>query len=343
MSERTRHINNKPDEGIRYRTMNSFENETVFSSDDSALFETIGDYMIGRLDLEEINNDPALPCTQESVREMISDYKKKVSGNKENEKFIGEILNREGSEKGLTDEIKFIKQEINDNKLNDITAEWVKEWHEKKQKIGIRDPKTEEIRDFITGAINSPVTEPVKIFDDVSRKSSGRSLFARYTVLVAAALIGAFILIRTLLPSSDPEKLFNSYYKPFEAISPVTRSMNSNETDNYSSAIESYKTGHYQTAAIRFANSLQKDPSATSPHFFLGLSQLALRNYDQAINLLSGVANDPGEYRKEARWYLGLTYLKTANTQKAIECFDYLAGSDGFYRERSEKILRRLK
>ena len=39
--------------------------------------------------------------------------------------------------------------------LKQITSEWVKDWQEKKQKIGANDPESEERRDFITGAINS--------------------------------------------------------------------------------------------------------------------------------------------------------------------------------------------
>ena len=343
MSKRIRQINDKPMDGIWNRTRNGFQNDLVADSDDSALFENIGDYMKGRLDLEDVSNDPALTDTKKAVKKMISDYTKNISGNKENEKFIREIFSGEESETGLTDEIEFIKQEIDNNKLNDITAEWVKEWHEQKQKIRLSDPKTKEISDFITGAINSTSSEPVNRMNDVSEKGSGRSLFVRYATLSAAALIGIFILIRTLLPSSDPDKLFNSYYKPFNAISPVTRSLNSNETDNYSSAIESYKTGQYESAATGFTSVLEKDASVASPQFFLGLSQLALGNYDRAINLLSGVVNVSVEYGKEARWYLGLAYLKTANKQKAAECFEYLARSDGFYRDRSEKILRRLK
>jgi tetratricopeptide (TPR) repeat protein len=150
-------------------------------------------------------------------------------------------------------------------------------------------------------------------------------------------------LIRSLLPSSDTGKLYNTYYKPFDAVSPVTRSINSNTTDNYAAAIESYRTGNYQQAAIMFAELLQKDQFVVSSQFFLGLSQLAINNNDQAINLLTATANNSGEYGKEARWYLGLAYLKTENRLKAAECFEYLAGTGGFYKERSEKILLRLR
>ena len=111
----------------------------------------------------------------------------------------------------------------------------------------------------------------------------------------------------------------------------------------FSLAIGSYKTGDYDRAAREFSETILKDPSVVSPRFLMGLTQLALKNYDQTITLLTGVVSDSGEYAKEARWYLGLTYLKTGDKQKAAECFKYLAQSEGFYRERAENILRRLK
>jgi TolA-binding protein len=302
-------------------------------SEDCALFESIGNYMKGQSDLDDVHNDLAFQSTQEAVKDMISDYNKNKSGNRENEKFIRDIFSDEFSAERLSDEIKSIKQEINNNNLNEITADWVKEWHEKKQKTGTTDPKSEEIRNFITDAISSPKKEPVKT----------RNLFIRYASLSSAAMIGIFILLRTLLPSSDSDKLFSTYYKPFEALSSVTRSINNSETDNFSSGIESYKSGNYPKSAAEFAGLLEKSPSSVSARFFLGLSQLSLGNYGQAENLLSAVLKEQGEYAKEARWYLGLTYLKINNKQKAEECFGVLASSDGYYRERSEKILRRLK
>jgi hypothetical protein len=343
MTKRIRNINGEPADTVRHGTSNGFENDYVSDNYDSALFETIGQYMKGRFDLEEVKNDPAFSDTQEAVREMVREYNENIPGNNENERFIKEIFSGEGSEEGLEDEIKFIRQEINDNKLNDITAEWVKEWHEKKQKMGGRDPKTEEIRNFVTDAINSLEKEHLKSLIDGRKQISQRGLFVRYASLSAAAMLGVFLLIRTLLPSSNPEKLFSSFYKPFDAISPVTRTINNNPADSYSSAIASYKNGDYEKASAGFASVLEKDPSAISAKFLLGLSQIASKNYNKAINLLESVANDGGEYGKEARWYLGLTYVKTGNKQKAAECFKYLARSEGFYRERSEMILRRLK
>jgi TolA-binding protein len=310
---------------------------------DQVLFDIIGESMKGYLDIEDVKNDPALSATQEAVRDMMSDYNRKLSANRDNEQFIRNIIEEEKLVYKISDELKYIRQEIDDKNLNMITSEWVKEWHEKKQKAGEKDPISEERRNFITEAINSPVAETDNNTIDGHRKSYKSRLFVRYISLSAAALIGVFLLIRTLLPASDPENLFNTYYKPFEAVSPVTRSINNNGPDVYSSAINCYKTGDYQGAVAGFGIVLSKEPSSGDSRFLLGLSHLALSNYKPAISELSDVANASGEYVKEARWYLGLSYLKTGDSQKARECFESLVSSDGYYRERSEKILRRLR
>ena len=339
MIRRIKHINKRPADVIReQKASNGFDEDIMSDNNDSALFKNISEFMKAHLDIEDVKSDPSFSRTKEDVKEMIVDYNQNISGNKDNEKFIREIFSGVVTDKNLDDEISHIEKEIGENKLNEITSEWVKEWHEKKQSIGVPDPNTEERRDFITRSIKSEA-EPVKILPTGERKRSSYDTSS----LSAAALIGAFILIRTLLPSGNPDKIFDSYYKPFDAVSPVTRSMNNNETDIYSLAIGSYKTGDYDRAAREFSEIILKDPAVVSPRFFMGLTQLALKNYDQTINLLSGVVNDSGEYAKEARWYLGLTYLKTGNKPKAAECFEYLAKSTGFYRERSEAILRRLK
>jgi TolA-binding protein len=288
---------------------------------------------------------------------MVSFYSRSTA-NKEKESFIRNNFDKQERESTLTNEIANIRLEINENKLNEITADWVREWHEKKQKIGVPDKKSEEIRSFITDAINTPVGDPeqtpannsqsiidenivIKSISTAPAKGRNRSLFIRYSSLAAAALLGVFILIRTLIPSSDTTQIFESNYMPFDAMSTITRGINND--DAYSNSIEKYKTGDYQTAALGFAAALKNDPSSISTQFYLGLTNLALKNYEQAENLLSKVVNNSGEFGKEARWYLGLTYLETGNKLKATECFKFLAGTQGFYTERSEKILRRLK
>ena len=85
------------------------------------------------------------------------------------------------------------------------------------------------------------------------------------------------------------------------------------------------------------------DTSVIAPRFLMGITQLAMGKYDQAIHLLGSIAGRSVEYRKEAFWYLGLTYLKTGEKESAANCFEFLSKSPGFYCDRSKKLVRRLK
>jgi TolA-binding protein len=161
--------------------------------------------------------------------------------------------------------------------------------------------------------------------------------------LAAAAIIGAVFLIRSLLPSDDPQKIFNKYYEPFRAVSSVTRSTGSGERESFTKAIGSYKAGDYKTAATGFSEAMLNGTESFSAGFFLGITEIELGNYDKAIDLLGGVVNRKSEFTKEATWYLGLAYIKSGNKIKASECFESLARSPGFYSSRSEKILRLLR
>jgi tetratricopeptide (TPR) repeat protein len=335
-----------------------WDDDLNFNNEDSELFETIGDYMKGRSDLNDVMNDPDYLKTKKIVRSMIS-VNNGSSLNKENDLFI-----RNSFERGdLKKEISGIRLEIDQKKINEITADWVKEWHERKQKLGMNDPKMDERRSFIfeamqdserldqdTGIRAQGMKENVETLLTVSsnaeksserNKTLRRSLIIRYSSFAAAAVLGAFMIIKTLSPS-QPEGLFTSYYKPYELKSVVTRG-SENTSNTFSKAIEDYKSGNYQTAALGFNQALQADPLSVSKKFYLGLSELAIQNYDEAANLLSSVVSNSAEFSKEARWYLGLAYLEKGNDAKAAECFKYLAENKGYYSERAEKILRRLK
>jgi TolA-binding protein len=273
---------------------------------------------------------------------MISDYQENAVHNKNNEKFIIDSLADEPPEEKFINQVSEIKDEIRRNNLNDISSEWVKEWNEKKQMNGNKDAKTEEIRNFIAGALKEGISSDKQTFER-NRKLFGSSQATRYTSLAAAAVIAAVLLIRSLIPSDDPQKIFSKYYEPFNAVSSITRSAGTGESESFSRAIISYKSGEYQVAAAGFTNAMSGGTESNSAIFYLGVTELQLGNYDSAIKLLNEVANQKNTYAKEATWYLGLAYLQSGNQIKASECFEILARSPGFYSRRSEKILRLLR
>lgn len=351
MKVQIRHTDNLP--GLKTEAGNKygFGDEMMADYEDSVLFRNISELMKGLIDLGEVRKDPGLSDAREIVKNMMADYNHNFTRNKESERFVREGLCTAESESEsesnpgsfLNDEIKSIKQERDKNNLNEVTEEWVKEWNYRKLKAGVADPKTEEITSFVTGAMASSENKHEKEDHDYNLKKPVNRSFRRHVSLAAAAIIAALMLFKVLLPSPNPLILFDSFYKPFEAVSPVTRNIDNIGRTDYSTAIVLYKAGNYPPALAGFDEALKADPEAVTPKFFAGLSHLALGKYEEAVKDLSVIADKPGEYTKEAKWYLGLTYLKTGRVSEATACFEYLSKSGGFYGNVSEKILRRLK
>jgi TolA-binding protein len=317
--------------------------DMLLSPADSALFGKISEYMKGLFDIEDVKSDPGYASATDIAVMMITGYKENSARNKDNEKFISDSLAEQTTDGKLREEIGRIKHEINQSNLHDISSEWVKEWHEKRQKNNGRDTKKEEIQSFITSSLNKEESRAEIRSDDRKRRGSGKSLITWYTSLAAAAIIGAVFLIRSLLSSGDTQELFSKYYEPFNAVSDITRGTGSVGSISFSRAIENYKSGDYLAAKTGFSVAMLDETTSLPACFFLGITEIELENPGKAIDLLEGDASRQGEYTKEARWYLGLAYLKSGNKLKASECFELLAQSPGFYMERSEKILRRLR
>ena len=340
MSRQAGHI----DENFETDTGNNnwLDDIILFRPEDSELFEMLSEYMIGYLDLEDVRNDSDLKGSENIAREMIKDYRSNNNRDIADETFIREAIAGNEVDDSINKEIREIKQEIEKNKLDGITAEWVKEWHEERQKNSGRNAHAAEISDFITSALKNENNEPEIDLTRERKRGLSRILW-RYTSVSAAAIIIFVIIIRTLLPSNNPEKLFNTYYKPFNAISLVTRNSNPDLYENYIKAVEMYRLGNYQGAAVGFSDAIERDNLAIEPRFFMGITELALGNFDQAIDILSVVTNSSAGYSKEAQWYLGLAYLRTGEKEKALACFELLNQTQNSYRERAEKIVRRLR
>ena len=342
MGSRIRNINDSNREDPLNDERGWFDDSMPVSSEDRDLFNAISRYMMGRNDLEEVNNDPDLPVAEILAKEMINDYQSKRRRNNDAKNFVRNAFAEIKQIEDINEDIREIKSEIGENNLDKLTAGWVREWNEQERNKTAMDPKSKEIRDFIKGSIEGDEHGHETIGIRGRRHNRLSRSLIRF-ILPAAAVISVFIGLRILLPAGNPDRLFNLYYEPLKAISPITRTIEPDNQFGYIQAIERFNAGDYTGAAIGFSDALQKDNTDFAPRFFLGLTHLALENYDNSINLLSEVTLHQGIYSKESQWYLGLAYLKTGETEKALACFEPLAKNPGFYQALAEKIVRRLK
>ncbi len=319
----------------------AWDDELAQTPGDALLFGRISDYFMGNKDIEEVMNDPSRDEACEMAAPVVSEFTGRKSHDNEIRNFIQVSLAKEDTDRLLNEEIVQIKQEIKDNNLESISSAWVKEWHEKKQKES--EKKTREIQNFVTGSLQNEIKSPVINNNESHNSHQGRSRVLRYASIAAAAVLVFAFLIKYFIPSGNPDKIFSRYYEPYYAASLATRSSGPGGDESLGTALESYKSGNFQLAAVEFSNALLQEPDTDLPRFYLGVTFIELNNNDRAVRLLESLAGRPGEFNKDAKWYLGLVWLKTGNREKAVQCFDDLTRDTGFYTERSEKILRLLK
>lgn len=323
----------------------SLDQDLLYKLEDPALDAKIKYFRKAELELQEILIDPGLKLARhESASMIISFRERKKTSSGEIETFVKSSLDHSGTQ--ASEDLKEIKAAIAENDINDISAEWVSEWHRKKQ-MEVLNPANEERKRFIASALSEKQAEKQtaneelhseKVAPVVSIKKnqgSGRKII-RVTTVAAAAMLGVFIAIRTLTPSGNTEKIFDSYYKSFTAVSTTTRGENIDKSGIYNSAINYYKAGNYALAEAGFTASLKADPGYGDPLFYLGLSQIETGNIDRAIDNLTAAAGTSANVKKEATWYLGFAHLKKGDKIKARECFLSLTNEDGFYRESAE-------
>jgi TolA-binding protein len=318
------------------------ENDILLPEEDKELFGMIGEVMKGKFDIEDAGNDPCFAETDRMAADIVSEYNKKEKMNRELEKFINAGVSFQNDPGKIGEEIKDINKEIKEIELDTIAADLVGKWNDQKQK-NIKDPVKKEISDFVKGAADR-LTNAVPESEGSNVKRAGRSIYIKYISLAAAVVAGAIFILKILLPSADPEKLFTEYYQPLSAVQSVTRGAgNDAASAAFSSALESYRNGRYEEAFLGFSDITAKDTSFLPARFFAGLTDIALGKYDQASQLLKEVAGRGSEYTKETFWYLGLTLLRTGDKESAAGYFSKLSGSPGYYSDRSGEILRRLK
>jgi TolA-binding protein len=324
----------------RNRINNSdFWDNRALSGEDVSLSLRIDEFFRSEMDITEVKSDHAYAETDRAAKVIISDYQKSIH-KAEDERFIRESFAGLNTDDDTIDEIREIRDEIRRNRVDEVSSGWVKEWNTTKQRngAGIKD-----IQEFIKRSFNETRERSGQKPDQSRKVLKTRSLVIGYVTVAAAVLAGVIFIIKSLVEPGDTERLFNRYYDPLYAVSPVTRSLNGNETSILSSAVVYYNNGDYQSALAGFSNLVSLDSAFAPPRFFLGMTHIALGNYSQAKDLLESVADNPGEYSKEARWYLGLVYLREGEKDKASDCFKLLAKTPGYYSDRAGKILLRLK
>jgi tetratricopeptide (TPR) repeat protein len=179
---------------------------------------------------------------------------------------------------------------------------------------------------------------------------------SRFMIVPKKWMVAASLLLITTLgmwtvkslyyPSND--EIYETYFEvDRNTIQPVVRGESLN-TIEYRAFVAYEAQDYYK--AINLFNSV-KNPDEIYIIYYKGLCFLALEKTDEAIALLSNVANTTtidgksADLEEKANWYLALAYLKNNDTENAISRLSLINNdpSSIFKKQEAQEVLNYLK
>jgi tetratricopeptide (TPR) repeat protein len=134
------------------------------------------------------------------------------------------------------------------------------------------------------------------------------SKYIRYTLAAAACLLLLFVGSKLLTPSVSPEKIYQDAFVDYN-VSTARGSIT-----NSSLIEQQYQQKNYAavTSSIRSRKLSAKDS------LLIGLSYLQTNKPSQAAGFFERLANTDNDFRQDAEFYLSLSYLKEKRYQQAL-------------------------
>ena len=158
---------------------------------------------------------------------------------------------------------------------------------------------------------------------------------------VAAALTIFAIAASLIFPiEEDPERLFQSYFKPYPNLfEPTMRG--SDEGMEPAEAFLAYDNGDYQRALVGFKEILKNgnDPGVL---LLTGNANLKLGNIDDAKNNFLILIKNYDELDTQAKWFLSLCYLKEGDVDQAKMMWEELSGTEISYSNKAKELLKKV-
>lgn len=165
----------------------------------------------------------------------------------------------------------------------------------------------------------------------------------RTWLLVAASLLLPVLLYFWLLAPSKPSasQLADAYLLEEKILEPQTRKGDISIETLAQKATEAYNDGKFQAAIGLWEQMEVMGGMSPDDYFFKAMSQLRLKQYENAIATFLRIRSMEAEnqkFQKEMTWMLALTYLKAGRTDAAKAELQQVV-RDGWRAEKAKKLL----
>ena len=197
----------------------------------------------------------------------------------------------------------------------------------------------EKIANELLGSESEHCKQPNTKKALINRKSYRRILSP---IIAAAAVLAVFFMTRNMVHSGLNDRLYSSYYEPFDVANFALRGAGTNEQDRLVEAIGLYQNEAYPQASELLSELILMNPESPEVPFFLALSNMGEGDFAQAAGLFNQFLRQFDKYRPEAQWYLSLCYLKLNEPGEAEQQLNQLTNTPGILGVNSQKMLKKL-
>lgn len=179
-------------------------------------------------------------------------------------------------------------------------------------------------------------------------------LFSIRNMAIAASflilIVASYFLLR---PTDQPGRLYANYFQmdqpaldnEIEELSLIGMGIADRERrDQLKSGLELVQAQQYEEAVTVLRAHLQTYPEDEVAGYFLGLSLMQTKSFEQAILALAPLeADKESEYNEEATWLQALSWLQLEDGQNnAVQLLEQIAEESGTYSSQAALLLKDL-
>jgi len=181
-----------------------------------------------------------------------------------------------------------------------------------------------------------------------TRKEKVTSADGKKTAIRFAAAIAALMLLGTLYylitgATGNSDKIYQASFTPY-VYSGVPRNGLSQIDITFKSATDLYNNGDFRGASSALNEYLSHNPEKTEAAFILGVSEMEINHFDEAISIFSDLCeNRSNLYLDHSQWYLALCYVKTGRYEQATEELQAIINTGSYYKSKARKVIRKIK
>lgn len=163
--------------------------------------------------------------------------------------------------------------------------------------------------------------------------SSKRILISRtqwYGIAAAIALIACLSFFLLIPGKPKYEALFDKFYSIQE--NDISIMGSEDKAEALRDGLKAYDRRDFKKAAQHLEDFLKKYPDSLHIRFFYALANMELGEYDEAVQSLIPISEDPHSLRERAQWYEALGNLRQNNIERTQEILEIITSdSDHSY------------